>query len=425
MRITFLAFALSLAALPLCAAEPADQDELMTIAARLGSREFVVRQEATRLLEEAGPAAIPALSHAIQTGDGEARSRAIGVLTRHAFGSEHAWRALARAALVELCSSANPQAARAAREATRDVERQIVALASAELTEFGAHVMPQRPNNTETARDNVINVQIGQGWRGGDSRLSLLVDLGGVPWLSLENAPVSDAGLVHVGKLAKLERLYLGSSRVRGNGFRELASLSQLKYLSLKQLPIDDAKLATLPELPALQDLGLDYTRITNDGLAHLSRYPQLGRLWLDHTQVTDEGLAHLAKLSNLKTLFLPGTNTAGPGLAELRHLSGLTYLSLKEVKLQPKSAKYIAQLEQLETLGLDHTNVTDDQLAELAPLQNLRILWLSKTDVSDQGLKHLHELKNLQVVYLHGSQVSSEGADELRRALPQCHVAR
>jgi hypothetical protein len=36
-----------------------------------------------------------------------------------------------------------------------------------------------------------------------------------------------------------------------------------------------------------------------------------------------------------------------------------------------------------------------------------------------------LHELKNLQVVYLHGSQVSSEGADELRRALPQCHVAR
>ena len=425
MRTIFLAVALLLAALPLCAAEPAEQDEFLKAATRLGSREFVVRQEATRLLEDAGPAAIPALSHAVETGDGESRSRAIGVLMRHAFGSEFAWRALARAALVELCDSGNPQAAREAREAALDIERRIVALASAELTEFGAHVMPQRGDDPNNPQDNEIKVQLGQGWRGGDQRLSLLVDLGSVPWLSLENAPVSDAGLVHVGKLHKLERLYLGSSRVGGSGLKHLDSLSQLRYLSLKQLPIDDAKLATLPELPALQDLGLDYTRITNDGLVHLARYPQLSRLWLDHTPVTDAGLVHLAKLPNLKTLFLPGTNTAGPGLAELRHLSGLMYLSLKEVKLQPESAKYIAQLEQLETLGLDHTNVTDDQLVDLASLTNLRILWLSKTDITDQGLRHLHELKNLQVIYLHGSQVSSEGADELRRALPQCHVAR
>jgi hypothetical protein len=400
------------------------QDELAAQAVRLASPRFAERQEATRILEAAGPAAIHALRKAAEGNDSEARQRAIDLLARQAFAAEHSWRAPSRTALAELQRSQNMHAARAAQDACREIERRIAAHVTAELTDFGAIVMPQREDQDNPAA-SVFNVQIGQGWRGGDERLALLTDLGMVPWLSLENSPVSDAGLVHVGKLTSLERLYLGSSRVRGDKLHELAGLSRLRYLSLKQLPLGDEALASLPELPALQDLGLDYTRVGDQGLAHLARYPLLSRLWLDHTKVTDAGMVHLAKLPNLKTLFLPGTETTGPGLAELRNLSSLSYLSLKEAKLKPESLKHIAQFQQLETLGLDQTNVTDDQLADLAPLSRLKILWLSKTEISDVGLKHLHDLASLQVVYLHGALATAEGVEDLRRALPECHVAR
>jgi len=118
-----------------------------------------------------------------------------------------------------------------------------------------------------------------------------------------------------------LSKLYLGSSRITGNGLPQLAPLQSLQYLSLKQLPIDDAKLATLPDFPLLQYLGLDGTRLGDEGLKTLARYPQLQVIWLDNTPITDAGLVNLLPLAKLQTLYLPGTQTGGQGLAELRAL--------------------------------------------------------------------------------------------------------
>jgi len=388
--------------------------------AELGSDSFATRQRATQELETAGPEVIPLVAEAVRSGDAEVRMRALGILLAQSLSREPVRREKVRAALAGLISSSDPQAARFARGASDRIREVTAALAAAELTRLGATIMP-----VENSSPLKYNVQIRQTWSGGDERLSLVTELGEVPWLSMENAPVSDACLVHVARLTSLNKLYLGSSRIRCDRLGELAPLKQLEYLSLKQLPLDDAKLATLPVFPYLRYLGLDGTQISDQGLVHLARYPQLQTLWLDQTKITDAGLVHLKPLVNLRTLFLPGTRTAGPGLAELKHLPSLSYLSLKEAKLAPDSLKHIGQIEQLETLGLDHTNVTDDQLADLAGLTQLRILWLSKTEVSDAGLEHLKALKSLQVLYLHGSQVSAEGAEELRKALPQCHVAR
>lgn len=402
------------------AQSPLSPADLARLGAELGSDQFQVRQRATQELLAAGPAAAEVLIAAAREGDAEIRSRAIRVLVDQALTTDDDRRHVARQTLEALSAAPEPLVARAARGALDDLREINVALAAAELTRLNATVMPQE--NTNPIR---YAVQIRQSWLGGDDKLQLLTDLGGVPWLSLENAPVTDAGLPHIARLTDLERLYLGSSKITGRELRRLAPLKNLKYLSFKQLPLDDQSLAELPDFPGLQYLGLDYTNISDAGLAQLARYPALQTLWLDYTKITDVGLARLKPLAQLRTLFIPGTLATGPALAELRHMPNLSYLSLKEAKLEADTLKHIAQIEQLETLGLDHTNVTDDQLADLAGLMQLRILWLSKTQITDAGLMHLKELRNLQVVYLHGSEVTAEGAEELRKALPNCHIAR
>jgi hypothetical protein len=408
--------ALALGAVP-CAAEPSAGD-LAASVANLASDVFTVRQRASQLLMQAGPEAIPFLAAAVAGGDGEVRARAMEVLLQHALSPQSERRDPARAALRDLAGAAEPRVARAVQATLHRVREVTASIAAAELARLGATVMPLQGSDPPA-----YNIQIRNTWSGGDQRLALLGDLGEVPWLSLENAPVTDAALPHVARLTNLTKLYLGSSGITGRSLPDLAPLTRLQHLFLKYLPIDDQKLAQLPNFPELQYLSLEGTRVTDLGLAQLSRFPQLQMLWLDGTPITDAGLSQLRPLAALRTLHLAGTRTAGPGLAELRHLPSLTSLSLKGVPLAADSLKHVNQLEQLESLGLDETNVTDEQLGDLSALSRLRILWLSNTAITDHGLEHLKQLRGLQVLYLSGAQVSSEAAAELQKVLPNCQV--
>ena len=390
----------------------------------LKSDEFAVRQRAMQALDSAGAEAVPLVAAAVKSNDKEVRSRAIGLLLGQACSREGERRRAARTALEELSQSLNDQAAEAALAALKMARDGAAALATAELTRLGA--MVERSGTPgENAGLPHYNVMVRQAWTGGDNGLALVPELGDVPFLTMENAPISDACLIHVAKLTGLTRLYVGSTHITGSSLARLAPLTRLQYLSLRQLPIDDAKLARLPPFEHLHYLGLDGTQVSDRGLRELTRYPQLQMLWLDRTRVSDAGLVHLQALPELYTLFLAGTKVGGSGLAELRHLPRLSYLSLKGNKLEQGSLKLLGQLEQLETLGLDETNVTDDQLGDLAGLSRLRKLYLTKTDITDAGLEHLQSLRNLDTLYIGETQVSSEGIDGLRKALPNCEVRR
>lgn len=398
-------------------------DDIKRHVEQLGSSQFAIRQHAETELAAAGPKAVPQVAAAAIAGDAEIRHRASEVLLHQVQSSRPDVRTSVRAAIHELTHSLDPQLAARGQALLHRVNELSAGLAAAELARLGATIMPV-PSSVPLR----IKVQIRQTWKGGDDRLALLSELGDVPWLSMENAPVTDAALAHVAQLganrAGPTELYLGNTRITGKGLEALAPLSRLRYLSLKQLPIDDAHLAKLPDFPDLMYLGLDGTQITDRGLKELARYPQLQVIWLDQTPITDAGLLHLKSLHHLRTLYLPGTSAAGPGLSALHELPNLNSLSLKGVKLSADSLKHIAQLEQLESLGLDQTNVSDSQLADLASLTRLRILWLSGTQIGDEGLEHLKSLKSLQIVHLTGSQATSAGAVELQRALPNCQVA-
>jgi hypothetical protein len=414
----------ALAALLVCPSLYAEDatESAGNLIADLGSNSYAVRQRATTALEDGGEEMLPQIVAAVQSADAEVRSRAWNILLAHALSPRGGVREAARDAIRRLNDRSSGERSGPLIGGLSRVREAMSGQATADLTRLGATVMPVQGGPPFT-----FNVQIGQGWRGGDERLALLSDLGSVPWLSLESSGVTDAALDQLAKLAGegpgITKLYLGSSAVTGNNLGKLAPLRQLQYLSVKQLPIDDTKIAQLPEFPELQYLGLDGTKIGDDGLAHLGRYPRLQVLWLDNTPVTDAGLTHLKRLSNLDTLYMPGTNAGGPGLAELRYVPKLKSVSLKGVKFSAEGLKSLGQVEQLESLGLDTSNVTDGQLADLAGLKQLRILWLSGTNIGDDGIEHLKALRSLQIVHLNNTHVTREGAAELERALPRCQI--
>ncbi|HEY2412212.1 MAG TPA: hypothetical protein VGI40_08220 [Pirellulaceae bacterium] len=409
-----------LASPPLHAEDPAGSGG--NLIADLGSSDYSVRQRATLALQAGGEELLPQIVAAVQAADAEIRSRAWNILLAHALSPRGDVREAARDAIRRLSDRSSGETNGPLMGGLSRVREAMSGQATADLTRLGATVMSVQGGSPFT-----FNVQIGQGWRGGDERLALLTDLGSVPWLSLESSRVTDAALDHLSKLAGpasgITKLYLGSSGITGATLEKLAPLKRLQYLSLKQLPIDDEKIARLPEFPDLQYLGLDGTKIGDEGLAHLGRFPRLQVIWLDNTAITDAGLAHLKKLPNLDTLYMPGTNTGGLGLANLRYVSKLKSISLKGVKFSTDGLKSLSQVEHLESLGLDMTNVSDNQLADLEGLKQLRILWLSGTNVGDDGMEHLKALPSLQIVHLNNTLVTREGVAALERALPRCQI--
>ncbi len=112
----------------------------------------------------------------------------------------------------------------------------------------------------------------------------------------------TDAGLVHLKGLTKLNGLDLSHNQITDAGLVHLKGLTNLNKLYLHLTPITDAGLVHLQGLTKLQSLDISYTRITDAGLEHLKGLTNLERLNLRDTQVTDEGVKNLRQaLPNCK----------------------------------------------------------------------------------------------------------------------------
>lgn len=410
--------------LRLTAAESGDEVKARYAAAvdALHHHDFRARQQAYKTLAQAGAAAVPAIEAGARNGNRETRDRAISLLLAAALSGQRDAGQAGEHALEQLVAAKDDSLKRAARTALEELKGAKIVRAIDRIHAFGGTVTST--TGVDLDLEGPFAVQINNQWTGGDEGLSLLADLGNVTWLNLQAAPITSAGLEHVAPLKELEQLYLGYSRVTGEGLARL-ELPKLRLLSLHGLALHDADLERLAELPHLQELALSNTLVTDEGLVHLAKYASIHKLLLENTKITDKGLVHLQRLPGLETLYLQNTPTGGPGLTELKPLSNLRYISLKRVTLRPDSLRHIAQLTQLEILQIDDTNVTDEQLAELKPLRNLRTLWLSKTQVTDRGMEHILKVPSLQNLYLHGSRVTEAGADKIREQLPRCNVGR
>jgi hypothetical protein len=137
--------------------------------------------------------------------------------------------------------------------------------------------------------------------------------------INADRQPVTDAGLMHLKGLSKLEILYLKNTQVTDAGLVHLKGLSKLKLLDLSATQITDAGLVHLKGLSKLWFLNLADTAVTDAGLKHLKGLSNLRNLILYDTQVTDAGLVHLKRLSKLKRLGLENTQVTDAGWVRLR----------------------------------------------------------------------------------------------------------
>lgn len=284
-----------------------------------------------------------------------------------------------------------------------------------------------------------------------DDDLPLLVELGHgtLDQLDIHDSSVTDAGMVHLRGLKKLEkfgissealtdrglaelafhknltRLDISRTRVTDTGLAFLSGLPQLKELHLDYTPVTDAGLAHLAGLKNLESLRLVGTKITDAGLVHLRETPHLRMLVLSETTITDAGMIHLAPLRELSMLILYRTRVGGAGFEHFRGMSNLSWLYLMESPVEDTALEHLSRLPNLSSLELDGSNGTDAGLAHLAGAPNLDRLSLSGTRVTDAGLGHLKGNSALRMLWIMNCPDLTDAAvAELQKALPRCTIS-
>ena len=120
--------------------------------------------------------------------------------------------------------------------------------------------------------------------------------LGNAVYVGLNNPGITDADLVHLRGLTKIEMLYLTQSQITETGLVHLGDLANLRMLDLVWTQTTDAGLVHLKSLANLEQLFLRGTLTTDAGLVHLEGLTRLRFLDLQVTHVTDEGVKKLQK---------------------------------------------------------------------------------------------------------------------------------
>ena len=216
-----------------------------------------------------------------------------------------------------------------------------------------AHFL-RRGRNLRPVRwgDDLIDIGI-HGKPFDDEALAHLVKTYGdhLSGLELSNTGITDAGLRHLAGLPLLTNLRIGNAdprhvlpgptlplnKITDAGLVHLKTLTKLQGLNLVGLPITDAGLDAVKDLPNLGGLYLDRTRVTGPGLSRLKSLPGLAVLYLDESAVTDEGLSHLKGATNLQVLSLAGVPLSGRGLAHLQALPKLDRIGIEGCGLSVK----------------------------------------------------------------------------------------
>ena len=137
--------------------------------------------------------------------------------------------------------------------------------------------------------------------------------------LDIRKQVKTDLGLKHyLAAVAPPTALSLGPWKITDAGLVHLKGMTKLEDLNLYGTKITDVGLVHLKGLTNLQNITLP-KQITDAGLEHLKGLTNLKKLNLNNTQITDAGLVHLKGLTNLKLLSLYKTQITDAGIAELQ----------------------------------------------------------------------------------------------------------
>jgi len=158
--------------------------------------------------------------------------------------------------------------------------------------------------------------------------------------LQFYGSPLSAAGFENIGAITNLKDLYFNQVDISDRNLLDLRNLTGLTRLTLdyNQSKITDAGLVHLSGMTRLEWLDLTGCKITGRGLASLQEMKQLKRLCLGWTQVDDIGLEVIAGFPKLESLELHQTRVTDAGLVHLRDLKNLRKLSVIGTAVTPQA---------------------------------------------------------------------------------------
>jgi len=311
-----------------------------------------------------------------------------------------------------------------------------------------------------------------------DIDLAHIAGLTNLEDLDIQDAMVSDAGLVHLSKLYKLRRLNLLKTSPAGKitdagllylknlksleeltiptgitdtGVEHLAALNSLKKVNLWGDGVTDKGLSVLAQMKSLENLEIISRNATDASIEKLAQCPRLKSLSLQNTPITEAALSNLSKIKTLTGLSFWNTNINGRGFSFLKELPKLTDLSFMSENFTEDSTLHLGQIKTLKVLrlqyiGFDFDDETIANLSNLVSLKNLSFVVQSPhrflftdagmahfgklkslehlyindcSNITDEGLKHFEGLSSLKDLRLDKSKVTMAGVARLKRKIP------
>jgi hypothetical protein len=408
---------------PCAFTQDAIDDEVHRWIADLASPIFTLRQAASQNLVARGAKAVPALEAVCLSSDErETVARALVVLgeileSRDAATSQRAEQSLNDLALrgeISISLQAKSTLNRWRMDlSTRTVER---------LKRLGASI--SQPTAAADGSPEVFLTIMKDDWKGTDSDLALLPNLGRIQMFRVDRASVGNEGLKFLEKCSSVKHILLEHTQVDGRGLETVARVPHLERLTIRGLAtLDRQGIEKICEIITLHNLTLDGCRLTDEMLPSLANLKNLSNLDLSRTRISDKQIAVLAKLPKLTTLNLTGAVIHGDGIAGLAKAPALDTLNLRASKLDPKALHGIAKLTQLRYLILDEIDLSSADFAKLASMKGLRYLDLAKCQITDNNARSIGELTQATKILLKDNQVSSVVRDQINKQIPKAQI--
>lgn len=286
---------------------PPSSEEIRQWISDLDADEFVVREQATLNLFNAGRPAIEPLADALRGKSLEMTARGIYVLEQLAKLQDSPMEVAARSALEQLAAAGGTAAAR----------RAAATLAELNVLRRDRAIVELRANGAKITTDHVMvglevaerySVEIADTWQGKEQDLEELRWLTDVSQVLLEGEQVTDRWLRHVGKMKKLDVLTIKRGDISSRGLQHLAELERVETLNLMYVPVDDTAIEILKTMPSVGTMFFIGTKISTHGADRLR--DALAGTRIDHRDGAFLGVGCQATAFGC-TIFTVRTNTA------------------------------------------------------------------------------------------------------------------
>ncbi len=238
----------------------------------LGADQYYLRDSASRELKAAGAAAIGPVGEALVGQGLEVSTRAANILQQLAVSGEVETELAARDALQKVASLRVTAASRRAQDALDKLDALRQQRALDVLEQLGARLDRQHEETGLPIMDGVIELRIGNNWRGTEQ------DLKRLRWL------------------VDVDQITFDGKRVDPAWIRHIEQMPNVSVVKIKRVKISDQTLGHLAKVARLQFVKLLYVPITNAGLEHIQKCKKLEKVMLYGTQVTEPGADQLRK---------------------------------------------------------------------------------------------------------------------------------